>query len=489
MKTLRSVIVFTFFLVMSLAVFAQSESDALRLSQYYVGGTARGVSMGGAFGALGGDMTSLSINPAGIGVYRSSEFTFTPTIIGDNSKSTYYGNSYTDIKNSFNLNNIGYVYTLNTQREQGWVSLSFGIGYNRLADFNRNVTIATNNAQSTMLDEFVGIANMAEGSTKEEKVNNLDQNYELLAVKTYAIEYDPQAKEFYNDDFNTSNVDRYQEHMVNTKGGIGEYTFSMGGNYSNCLYLGATLGIQSVYYEEVKDHFEDYGNNGVNLRNFDFTDNFNVSGTGVNFKGGAIYKPVDLLRLGLAFQSPTYYSLRSKFYTTMNTLFHDGENYSKESDITTYDYNVSTPMKVVASAAVKLQQIALLSMDYEFVDYSMIHMRADDNSFTDINSNIQNDYKSTYNLKTGVEIKLGDFALRGGYGFYGSPYKNNSDRTTTSYSGGLGYRGPNFFIDFAYLMLQTKYDHTLYTTYNNINETAQITSNNSRYMMTIGFKF
>jgi hypothetical protein len=57
----------------------QTSSDALRYSYLHpVTGTARTIGIGSSIGALGGDFSSVSINPAGIAMYRSSEFTITP---------------------------------------------------------------------------------------------------------------------------------------------------------------------------------------------------------------------------------------------------------------------------------------------------------------------------------------------------------------------------------------------------------------------------
>jgi len=75
-----------FALLFSIHVFGQGEVEANMISRGDLYGTARGLAMGGAFGALGGDQTGVAINPAGIAVYRSSEVAGTFTTSRETSK-------------------------------------------------------------------------------------------------------------------------------------------------------------------------------------------------------------------------------------------------------------------------------------------------------------------------------------------------------------------------------------------------------------------
>ncbi len=123
---------------LSFNLFGQDFFDALRFSQTQYGGTARSISMGSAFGALGGDFASASINPAGLGIYRSGEITLSPTLNINNVQSDFLGNKYNDNKYNFNFNNISYVASLPTGVESGIVNVNTGFGYNRLKNFNSN---------------------------------------------------------------------------------------------------------------------------------------------------------------------------------------------------------------------------------------------------------------------------------------------------------------------------------------------------------------
>ena len=68
----------------SLVLSAQNSADALRFSQFGIGGTARTIAIGGSIGALGADFSVISTNPAGLGAYRGSEFTMTPSLFLNN---------------------------------------------------------------------------------------------------------------------------------------------------------------------------------------------------------------------------------------------------------------------------------------------------------------------------------------------------------------------------------------------------------------------
>ena len=228
------------------AAYAQTDVDAFRFSQGSITGTGRFTGMSGAFGALGGDFTSLSYNPAGIAVYRSSEFTFTPSIYVGKTGSTFLGQSYDENKYNFNFGNVGLVYTkkLNDSDAPGWKSWNFGIGYNRLSNFHNRSYYEGLNTNNSVVDMFAEQANGHNPSS-------LDPFFEGLAYETYLITPDGS-----NNYFSTfiPGSDVKQRRSAETRGAIGETVFSFGGNYSNKFYFGASLGFKSL---RRVDRFED----------------------------------------------------------------------------------------------------------------------------------------------------------------------------------------------------------------------------------------
>ena len=183
-RIVKSILVGTSLLLTTVSVIAQTDADAFRYSGTSITGTARYTAMSGAFGALGGDFSVLSTNPAGIGIYRSSEISFTPSIFTATTKSTFSGNTSSANKTNFNFGNAGLILTNKIRNEgDGWKSWSFGFGYNRQDNYNSYMRFEGKNQDNSMLDHFAEEA----GS---QNYSDLNSFYEYLAYYTYLINPD-----------------------------------------------------------------------------------------------------------------------------------------------------------------------------------------------------------------------------------------------------------------------------------------------------------
>ncbi len=480
----------------STGIFAQNLVDALRYSDYRTTGTARSTAMGNAFGALGGDFTSLSINPAGLGLYRSGEFVFTPNISKSNVDGLYLGNTASDSKYNFSLDNIGYVATIKPSTESSLVSLSFGVGYNRLKNYSMNMLAAGANAQNSILTAFTNRVN-------DEYLAPEDFNpyYEALAYyETNLMDYDEENDEFFND-LTDHGYGQSQRKTTNRLGYINEYLFSLAANFNHKFYVGATIGIHDLYYKESTNLYEfDAKNNIDHFNNLNFLTDQRTSGTGFNFKLGAIYKPVDELRLGIAIHTPTFYRLHDTYENTMlSNMTFDGkaESATSISPLGEYDYDMETPLRAIFSAAYVIGKKGLISVDYELVDYSTIKLRdggSQNYQFTDENNDIAEVYKSVGNLHIGGEYRVTDnFSLRAGYENYPSAFKSyafeanqlNSNANYSAVSAGLGIKQGNFFVDMTYKHSMNEEYNTLYEG----SEFAKYDIAKDNFILTLGFKF
>lgn len=489
---------------------AQGVDDALRYSQITSNGTARFVSLGGAFGALGADFSSLSYNPAGLGVYRSSEFTITPSFKNTTINSNFQDNSYKDSRTRFAFDNIGFVSSFSNQKseEKGLVIVNIGLGYNKMLDFNSEAFARGSNTTSSILDYFAGKANGYNyfNLTNTSNYDPFTSTYApwdaILAWNTFLIDtLTGQSNGFrpvlnMNDGVN-------QEQSISSKGSMGEFVISFASNFSNKLFLGATIGIQNVSFGQTVIHRETAFSsnptttNGDRLNSMQYKQNLNIDGNGFNFKVGAIYKPIQSLRLGVALHTPTYYSLYETYRASMSSDMLLGTA-SLSSPRNRYEYDIESPFKAIGSLAFTLEDMGLLSVDVEYLDYTSMRISdgGDGNSFIDANMQIKNDLTNCINIKGGGEVWLGDFALRAGYGLYGNPYTSgllNSGKNLSVISGGLGYRFGNAFIDFAY---QRMMNENSYYFYNLINEngTSLIDLvnrkiNEGKVLLTVGYKF
>lgn len=465
-------------------LYAQTDVDALRFSQTGNNGTARSVSMGGAFGALGGDFSVLSTNPAGIGLYRKSELSFSPSVFSTGIKSTYLGNTNKENKYQFNFNNIGAVFTMPYQRYDtlpAWNNWNFGIGYNRINNFGSRFSFSGNNTQNSLLDYY---AKDAEGQGP----NNLDQFGAYLAYYNYLI--NPLSATDTTHYTSAMPAGAYQTRTVYTKGSSSEVPISVGGNYNDRLYIGAALGITFLNYEEQVIHEEkDQKNTAPDVVSFKQTQNLSTSGTGYNFKFGMIYRFADWIRVGAAFHTPTSYSLHDTYSSSISSLHDNGDRLSKDSPQGTFDYEFTTPMKAIASAAITLQKKGVLSMDYEFIDYSDMRFNSSQDPFYDVNQMIQNKYTASGNLKIGGEWRVDPFSLRAGFAHFGSAFKDaQSDNSRNSFSLGFGIRDRNYTVDFGYVFTTWQTYYNPYVLAVNT-PTANNRINTNNLVMTLGFKF
>jgi hypothetical protein len=495
---------------------AQNFTDALRYSSYNIQGTARAGAMGNAFGSLGGDYTSVSINPAGIGLYRGGELVLTPAFGQTKVETDYLGTTMTDSKYDFSFNNISYVANLKTNNPAatGLVNVNVGIGYNRLWDFNSVANVMGHNVESSFLD------NLIENANGEDPSQGWSEFYEELAY------YDEESQTgadliYYEDEFwrsdiqrtptaeNIENYEHSQSKSISREGSLNEYSFAVGLNFNHKFYAGVSVGVVDVYFEESSTFTEwDAQNNIPQFNEMQFDRYLRTTGTGYNGKIGIIYKPVNQVRLGASLHTPTFYDLQETFDTYMysNNTFEDLGVVEDEasSPINDYDYDLETPLRATFSGAFVVAKKGLLSVDYELVNYGSSSLRrgGDGYQFMDENSEISEIFKTVGNLRIGGELLATDnLSLRAGYSYYPFPYKQdafgvsqpNADANLNIYTAGLGYNLGGFFIDIAYNYSVQKTYNLLYeapvTDYYPAPEMASFNAVKNKVFFTFGFKF
>lgn len=447
-------------LIISAFSYAQSETDALRYSQVFPGGTARFAAMGGAFGALGGDFSAISINPAGIAIYRGSEITVTPALNYSKVNTKYFNIPEEDMKYDFNLNNIGAVFAFPTGRDTekgGWQYVNFGIGLNRQNNFNDRWIATGFNPNNSFMTSLL------EQAIREGSVDRLSNFSTGLAWDTWLLGKDEETGFFV--DMPDGKVMQHQE--TNESGSIREFVLSFGANYSDRLYLGATVGFPYVNYEENTIFSEkDSENHSEVFNSLTYTNSVRTSGSGYNFKLGAIFRVNDMIRVGGAFHTPTFYELKDRYRTSMKSdLNIENSNYKDfaRSPEGRFDYEVNTPLKAIGSVALVFGNMGIVNVDYEYVDYTKVRLRSKEYLFADENALIRKSFDQQHNIRVGGEMRLDPVVLRAGYAYYSSPYKSGiNDGQRTLLSAGFGIREGNFFIDFAYTYAFYSDDYFLY---------------------------
>ena len=454
---MKSIKLISIFLLLSVSVLAQNETDALRYSSLNFGGTARFTGMGGAFGAVGADFSTLSFNPAGIGLYKKSELTFSPSFYISNIGSTYQNNLSTDTKLNLNINNFGIIFAvkLGDDTKKGWKNVQFGIGVNRTQNFNSRMVIEGDNRTSSLMSDYILRA-------KGNKPKNLDDFSTGLAYDTYLIDPIGDSTE-YSSVISKGGV--FQRKSINTSGAMSEVVLSFGGNYNDRLYIGATLGLSSIKYTENSVYSEtDVADTIANFKNYTLNDHLETTGSGINLKVGLIYRATNWLRLGAAIHTPTYYyNMTDNYYRNFKSNVDALGTYTADSPKGSFEYSLTTPFRAIGSIAFLFGQHGLLSADYEYVNYSDASLHSVNDEFIDVNDNINNSYRGAGNLRVGTEWSIDIFKIRGGFALYDSPYKTTvNDGRKMYFTGGFGFREQNYFVDLAYIYGKYTENYYLY---------------------------
>ncbi|MDD4847950.1 MAG: hypothetical protein PHR53_04200 [Bacteroidales bacterium] len=493
MKYLQKITMAAAIILLPTMLFGQYVEDVLRPSNLMYKGTARFTGMSGAFGALGGDFTTLSINPAGIGMYNKTEFVLSPSLYNTKSESEFFGTTAEEHQTHFNLNNVGMVIPFNVS-DPTVKTLHFGIGFNRLQDFYNRSYIDGFNNQSSFLTGLAGEANTY-------GIDVFNPIYpEDLAASTLLI--------FSNNNLWTNdnpNGNVQQSGYLETRGAINEMVISFGGNIHDKLYFGITAGIPFYYYRRNYDYSETDVLNIADTTNpfqsMIYSEYLSTNGTGINGKFGLIYKPIDWLRIGAAIHTPTYYwNIRESWNYAMSSYFDDDilDPYSNDSmyvnhisDATPDGYNsyeVTTGMRVIGSVAATIGRYGLVDVDYEWADQKSSRI-SPSSSYKDLNNAIRSDLRSQHIVRAGTEWKYQNFFLRGGYAWYSNPYKETVNNTSMhAWSLGCGVRIQNFGIDFAYQHLAGKSDYYLYNL-TTANAAANMKNRANSYVLTLSLRY
>ena len=481
---------------------AQNEVDALRYSQLGFGGTARIQGLAGAQTALGADASTMAGNPAGLGLYRKGEFTFTPGFNFNETESTLRGNITPDSRNIFNISQLGVVFTDRKADDvvNNWRSGSFGIGFTRLNSFQMRTTY-----EGPVADESALAQSIAESTRRQnltfndllEETNGGDNIFSLegLAFATALIDFDSTG--FQPFAFPRTGPVSQRETII-SKGAQNQWDFSYGASYLDKLFIGGALSLVNVRYEQQRTYSETAASD-PSFTSLTLADQFTTKGSGINFRIGAIYKPVDALRLGASIQTPTFYSLTDNYNTSLLVNYKPGAltdpNQTQLSGNTvpgTYDYNLTTSFRANGGIAYFIGKYGFITADVEFVNYGSASFNQDDDFsvFSNINNRISNTYQGAMNYRVGAEARFDIFRVRGGFALYGDPYRTSTfDRDRTYFTGGIGIKESNYFLDAAYV--HSKYN-SIYSPYqldDNSQPVVETKVKNASFVVTAGFNF
>lgn len=437
-------------------LYAQNEQDAVRYGYTPLSGSARYIGMGGAFNALGGDVSAISSNPAATSVFLSNELAIALGFNANSSTTTYLGKSVGNLETRIVIPAFGVVLS-NTVRNQAspWKSINLSYSYNRVKDFY-SVSNYRGTSASSLADQLVSDANgIVVGDLADVAPLTSD-----VAFQTYLIDSVPGTTDQYFSHVGAGMVN--QNYTTTTKGRMGDNTFSFGANYDNKLYLGAAFTITSVSFSLSEVYREETVDKSPGtITDFTYRYDLSTQGAGYNFKVGAIYRIAETLRFGLSLQTPTTYILSDQFSSNASTNFQEDSAYSFSSNEYQMQYNLVIPARIGFGAAYLFGKKGLISFDYNRQDFSRAKYKnqvstidnPDNNyDFGPNNESIVRFLGPTNQFKVGGEYKINRLSLRAGYGYQDSPYKTSVRIKATSSSSislGLGYNFDSVSLDFG----------------------------------------
>ncbi len=515
----------------SYVVSAQNITDALRYSTDDMNGTARYRGMSGAFGALGGDFSAIGVNPAGSAIFAGSEIGFT---FGDTSlknTSTYFNKQTSNKSSDFDIDQFGVVLSiLNSNQNSEWKKFTLGFNYQTTKNFNTNdLKFNGSNSSRNLGDYFLYYANgieqqilMLDNYENKVKVGriSLQELYDdfgnarlynpfnlrnallgytvgLVLPESGKTSINPsmsdaeanavlQEKSYVKNISSGSTADQYFEQI--TEGGIRKYNFNFSTQYGENLYFGINLNSHSINYKRMIKHKESYINNTTStITGAYFQNELRTSGSGFSFQLGMIAKLVKNMRLGIVYQSPTWYSLQEEAAQYLETNTSDrGAFYADPQVIAVYpEYKFRTPSAWTGSLAYIFGKKGLISLDYTYRNYEDIYFRTD--YLKGENAIIQNTLNNTSSIRFGGEYRIKALSLRAGVRYEQSPYKHTKYvGDLNGYSFGVGYSFGAIRLDVSYDIAKQKNLYQMYETV--LTDTANISSTRNNLLFTLSAK-
>lgn len=481
---------------------SQNITDAYRYSAEELNGTARFRALSGAFGALGGDLSAITINPASSAVFLNSFGTITLDHTSINREVNYFGTTTSNENSDINFNQAGGVLVFDTRNDSPWKKFSLGLNYGETSNFD-DAFVARGNSQTSIDRYFLNYANgvpldllqTREDENISDLYSYLGENegfgvqQAFLGYQGYIIDQDEDSPEntSYSSFISPGNFN--QQYRSVATGLNGKFTFNFGAQYKDFLYLGANINTHFLNYDRSTRFRETNDNAGSATNTVIFNNNLSTVGDGFSFQLGAIAKVSDRFRVGASYQSPTWFNIVEESTQYLETNNNANERTVVSPNVLNVypDYTLKTPGKLTGSLAVLFGSKGLISFDYSYKDYSATEFTpVDDPEFEFQNELISNELQAVSTFRLGGEYRISNWSLRGGYRYEQSPYANETTvGDLTGYSAGFGYDFGSMKLDLAYTNASYQEDQRLYQT--GLTNAANIERDLSNVILSVSF--
>jgi len=484
-----------FSLSTSLLSFSQemTTNDALRYAVDNLNGTARFRGMNGAFGAVGGDLSAININPAGSLFFNNNFASASLTSFNNTNSANYFGSKDKESYSTIDLNQIGAILVFEDKSgKTEWNKISVGLNYDNSSNFDNRIFTSGYNPYNSISQYFVNQANTV--------LNTEFNDYQYdMAYQTYIIDPHPTVPNQF-----VSNVspggNYYQDYFTTSNGYNGKITVNVAGSYQNKLFLGLNLNAHFTDYVVTTSLYENNDNPSnpntqPTIRNIIFDNQLSTYGSGFSFNLGAIYKVTDSFRFGASYESPTWYNLNDELvqdlytYDNVNVPSGDESLYYGSPLFVFPTYRLKTPSKITGSAAYIINKRGLISIDVASKNYGNIeYTNTNQNDFRDLNSQLSRELKNAYEIRIGGEYKIKQWSVRGGYRFEESPYKvDYAFGDLTGYSAGVGYSFGENRIDLSFANSHRNFNQSLISS--GMNDTSRIRNVQNNVTVTYSINF
>lgn len=487
-------------------IYAQEISDAVRFSNDEVQGTARFRALSGAFGALGGDMSAVSINPAGSAIFARSHASFSLSNLTVNNDVNYFNGFSSSSESKFDINQAGaaFVFASNNSNSM-WKKFVLSFAYDKTANYQDEWNATGTNtksidryflnyAQGVRLDEISAFSDetISQGYAGIGSAFGYGNQQAFLGYESYILQpaADTDENTLYTSNIGAGTFNQSYDYIAT--GYNGKFTFNAATQYGETLYLGLNLNTHFINYERFTNFTEFNDNAGSSVTDVDFENSLITTGNGFSFQVGAILKVTNELRAGLTYQSPTWYTIAeetTQYISTVRNGLNGFETVRVNPDVVNIfpDYKLQTPGKITGSLAYVFGDNGLLSFDYSRKDFSNTKFKPTaDPFFSSQNNTINNALQASNTYRLGGEYRYKRVSFRGGYRFEDSPYKDDSFYgNLNGYSAGLGYKFGSASLDFTYDYAERTVNNKLYEV--GLTDAATLDTNNSNFTLSLGF--
>lgn len=487
----------------TIASHAQSMDDILRYSRTELKGSARYVSMGGAFNALGGDFSAINDNPAAAAVFLNSEIGVTLNSLDNKVNANYMGSNNSVDSRSMDFDQFGMVFVLNETSGGDFTKLTLAYNYQNTQLFNAKFNAIGTNSNRSLDDYFLFFANgvpFSQIRTYDDEP--LSQSYKylgenfgygsqqaFLGYQGYVI-----SPERYEDNntqyFSNSNpqgqaVDH--DFFVTHSGKNSKHSFSLATQYRQNLYLGFNFNSHNSRFSRIDNLVEGNYGSGSNFRRTEFENDLLTIGEGFSFQLGAIYKPNNNIRVGLSYQSPVWYKMIDELRQFISSVKDSGEDSVDPQVTNIYEYNLSTPSRFSGGLAYIFGTKGLISFQYDQVNYqnASFDIGNGDDNFIYQNKRMEQNLKSAGTLRVGGEYRIDRLSLRAGYFNQKSINKTALDLSKGT-TFGLGYDFGGSVLNFSLSNIEYQHSELMYQ--DGLNDSIQLNKDQIQFLVSYSFK-